>query len=614
MAKGSKKTKKSGRVKKSPKRSWKAPNAKDKRLLIVESPTKAKTLRFYLGDDFVVMASMGHVKDLPPDELGVNVEAGFEPKYEVLKGKSQVLKRLKKAAAEAREILIGSDPDREGEAIAFHIAEELRPETSAPIRRVLFYEITREEVRRAVDEPTEIDQRKVQSQQARRILDRLVGYTVSPVLWKAVRRGLSAGRVQTVALRILAEREREIKAFTPEPFWVVKAKFIKDGVEFWAEHPVKFERRQDAEALAQSLRGATFRVSAFSAKEREIYPPPPLKTSTLQQECSNRYGFSPSKTLFVAQQLYEGVDLPEGRAGLITYMRTDSVRMANKALFAIRKLLPEIFGPEYLSDKPRSYKDRGGVVQGAHECIRPTDARRTPEGLAPHLEPDQLKVYEVIWRRAMATQAAPARVLDLEAQLEAEGSQFKAKGRKVLFDGFTKILGTPLKEEPLPQLAEGEELEPAEVVVEERETKPPPRYTEASLIKTLEEKGIGRPSTYAVITSTLIQRGYVMRVKKGALVVTDLGLLVAELLVENFPDVFEEGFTARMEEALDKVEAGELTWREVLEKFWERFSPELKGFEDKAQEIKASIPEGLNLWPRTGKRRTTKGRGGKKKE
>ena len=591
-----------------------------KNLLIVESPTKARTLKGYLGKDYNVLASQGHLVDLPKSTLGVDVENNFEPKYIVVRGKAGILKALREAAVDASQIFMGTDPDREGEAIAFHIAEELSRYVQVPIKRVLFYEITREEVMNALANPTDIDMRKVYSQQARRILDRLVGYKVSPLLWKIIRGGLSAGRVQTVALKLLVDREKEIKAFVPEKYWVLVAELehSKAGRApqapsvFQARHPERIKNFSVARELATSIGKKDFVVDEFRVSRRRSSPPPPHKTSTLQQEASNLFGFSPSKTMTIAQSLYEGVDLPEGRTGLITYMRTDSVRMAEKAVKEIRELISETWGESFLSGKPRVHQDKGKGVQSAHECIRPTNPKRTPESIRGYLSEEQFKIYSIIWRRAVASQAEDALFETHSAKLHPEGMPdvpFHASGRKLLFEGFYRITGEEVKAEPLPAMKPGEKVKLVKLETEEKETEPPPRFTEASLIKTLEEKGIGRPSTYATIISTLFLRGYAQRDKKS-LVATPLGILVSDILIPNFPEVFREGFTAKMEEDLDRVEEGEISWQDVLAEFWRPFEKELASFEAKVDELKASVPQDTPLFYKDQFRQSKKGRRG----
>ncbi len=556
-----------------------------KKLLVVESPTKAKTIKKYLGRGFEVVASKGHIKDLPKSRLGVDIEHGFEPHYITIKGKSDIIKKLKKLAARASEVYIGSDPDREGEAIAYHVAQEVQKAGQNNVKRVLFYEITKDAVKKAIKEPQEIDMKKVEAQIARRVLDRLVGYKISPLLWKSVRKGLSAGRVQTVALRLLVEREKEIQAFKPQKYWKLYVYFEKDGVRFKAQLPDRIEDREKAEKLKEFAAKSEFRVVAYSKNVKSVSPPPPFKTSTMQQDASNELGFTSRQTMRIAQQLYEGVELPGvGMTGLITYMRTDSVRMADKAVNQAREVIREIFGEEYLPPTPRKFKDKSSAVQGAHEAIRPTDFTVTPESVSAIEKPLQ-RLYSLIWRRATASQMADARVEVRNVKLQSGELTLVAEGKELVFEGFYRIYGRKPQNVKLPDFSTGETLKPVKVELEERETEPPKRYTEASLIRALEAKGIGRPSTYAPTIATLLDREYV--VKEGrALKPTDLGILVADLLIPRFPELFDIGFTARMEEELDKIEEGQKTRLDLLREFYEKFSKELEKVESQIQEMR----------------------------
>ncbi len=550
-----------------------------KKLLIVESPSKAKTLKKYLGKGFDVLASKGHVKDLPENRLGVDIERGFIPHYVILKNKRQVLNQIKRAAKGAEIVFLGTDPDREGEAIAYHISQEIG-NNAPPIKRVLFYEITKEEVQRAIQNPEDINMNRVYAQQARRVLDRLVGYKISPLLWKTIKKGLSAGRVQTVALRLLCERERKIREFKKEEYWVITAVFEKDGIQFKAQLKSKdgnslqrISSKEEAERLMVSLKNAVFSVKSIDRKERKIRPQPPYKTSTMQQDAANKLGFSAKYTMRLAQELYEGVDLPDGRVGLITYMRTDSVRMADKAINWIRKLIKEIAGEEYLPKGKRVFGDKG-IIQGAHEAIRPTSPWRKPEDLRDALSPDLFKLYSLIWKRAVASQAKEAVQLVEKVRIDGSGFIFEAEGKKLLFDGFYRFLGERPTEVKLPELKPGDKLKLVKLEAERRETEPPRRYTEATLIQALEAKGIGRPSTYAPTISTLYERNYMVREGKY-LKPTELGELVCQILIPKFPEIFDVGFTAKMEEELDRVEEGSRTWQDVLADFYSQFKEEL---------------------------------------
>ncbi|NPA79643.1 MAG: type I DNA topoisomerase [Thermotogae bacterium] len=546
--------------------------AKGKPLLLVESPTKARTLAQYLRGKFVVLASKGHVKDLPPKELGVDLET-FQPKYQVIKGKGKTLAFIKKVAKESDYILIGSDPDREGEAIAHHLAEELK-KLKKPIKRVLFYEITPEAVREAVENPTDIDPKKVEAQKARRVLDRLVGYLISPILWKKIKGwGLSAGRVQTAALRLIVEREREIREFVPEPFWHIYAHFKEPG-EFVAK-TAKYEDKERAQEDFSKVKDAPFVVVEFSKEEGKANPPPPLKTSTLQQEAHRHLGFSAERTMQLAQKLFEGVEIDGKRVGLITYHRTDSTRLSRKGVNLLRKYIRENFPKEYLPARGRTYGRDRGNVQGAHEAIRPTYPSITPESLRGKIDEDMLKLYDLIWRRALASQMAPVRYEKRRAVLSAEGVEFVAEGLRILFPGWSEVWPYNVKEGELPDLREGQILKPEKVELVEDETKPPARYTQASLIKELERRGIGRPSTYATIISTLFKRRYIYRRGK-ALAPTERGEKVLDELLKYFKDLFDYGFTAKMEEDLDRIEEGKETYDHLIREFYTELEPKLK--------------------------------------
>ncbi|NPB02995.1 MAG: type I DNA topoisomerase [Thermotogae bacterium] len=543
-----------------------------KPLLLVESPTKARTLAQYLRGKFVVLASKGHIKDLPPKELGVDLET-FKVKYQTIKGKGKTLAFIKKVAKDSDYILIGSDPDREGEAIAHHLAEELK-RLKKPIKRVLFYEITPEAVREAVENPTEIDERKVEAQKARRVLDRLVGYLISPILWKKLKGwGLSAGRVQTAALRLIVEREREIRNFVPKPFWYIYAHFGEPG-EFIAKSS-KYSEKEKAHKDFTKAKDSDFVVTEFSKKESKTNPPPPLKTSTLQQEANSLLGFSAEKTMQLAQRLFEGVEIDGKRVGLITYHRTDSTRLSRKGINLLRKYLKENLPMEYVSSRGRSYGRDRGNVQGAHEAIRPTYPEITPESLKGKIDEDLIKLYDIIWRRALASQMAPLRYESRKAVLMANGVRFVAEGKKITFEGWSKLWPYNIKESELPDLTVGQTLKPAKVELIEDKTKPPPRYTQATLVRELERRGIGRPSTYATIISTLFRRKYIYRRGK-ALAPTERGEKVLDELIKDFPDIFNYDFTARMEEDLDKIEEGQESYEELVKRFYGELEPQLR--------------------------------------
>jgi DNA topoisomerase-1 len=542
-------------------------------LLVVESPTKAKTLKTYLGKGFQVIASRGHIKDLPEKELGVDLKT-FSPKYQVLKGKMGVIKFIREMARGADLILLGSDPDREGEAIAYHIFEEIKS-LKKQVKRVLFFEITPEAVKSAINNPADIDLRKVESQKARRVLDRLVGYLISPILWKKLRWGLSAGRVQSAALRLIVEREREIRSFIPKTFWYFEVEFEKGGKTFKARSEKRFFDEREAREIYERLKKGTFKVIEFNKKTVKQNPPPPLKTSTLQQEANNLFGFSAEKTMQIAQSLYEGVEIEGKRVGLITYHRTDSTRLSERGINLIRSTIKALFPEEYLSKTKRTYgKDRGNV-QGAHEAIRPTYPNIKPWDLRGKLDELSLKVYELIWRRALASQMSPLEYELREVKISAGGINFLAEGREVKFEGWTKVLPHELRGEDIPDLKIGEELKVRSIKLKKDKTKPKPRFTEASLVEELEKLGIGRPSTYATIIKTLFARKYI--IKKGkTLVPTEMGEKVLDELLKFFPEIFDYRFTAKMEEELDKIEEGEKGYLDVVKEFYLELWPKIE--------------------------------------
>jgi DNA topoisomerase-1 len=592
-------------------------------LVIVESPAKARTIAKYLGSGFEVKASNGHVRDLPKSKLGVDVEKGFAPSYVLIKGKGKIVKDLKASARRASTVYLAPDPDREGEAIAWHLAETLGDDTSR-IRRLAFYEITKRGVEAALESPRDIDMAKVQAQQARRVLDRLVGYKVSPYLWKTIRYGLSAGRVQSVALRLICEREEEIRAFVPREYWTLDADLeTPKGESFRArvqrKNGEKFVIAAEAEARADaaSLAREKFAVAALRTQEKKRNPMPPFITSTLQQEAFRRHRYSAQRTMIIAQQLYEGIDLgAEGATGLITYMRTDSTRVSPDALGEVRSFVQQQYGPAYLPAEPRVYRSRE-TSQDAHEAVRPTSVARTPASLKRHLDADQLKVYELIWQRFVASQMNPALVLTTTADIAAGPYLLRASGSRVKFDGFARAYQTTLIEEAgpetskLPALSEGDRLALREVLPEQHFTEPPPHYTEATLVKTLEEKGIGRPSTYATIVGTILTRDYVER-DRGKLTPTELGMTVWKLLAKTFADVFDVEFTAKLEARLDHVETGKDPWVEVVEEFYRPFQKDLTSAEARQDQVRASlVQETDTLCPKCGSKMIKKfGRSG----
>jgi DNA topoisomerase-1 len=564
--------------------------AEKRTLVVVESPAKAKTIGKYLGRGYTVKATVGHIRDLPTRELGVDVEASFKAKFVTVKGKDKAIRELKAAAKEADEILIATDPDREGEAIAWHVKDQVG-KSNSNIKRVLFHEITRDAIQQAVSRPLSIDGRKVDAQLARRILDRLVGFKVSPLLWKAIKTGLSAGRVQTVALRLVVEREQAIRKFVPQEYWSVTAKCDKEGHAFEAElhkvdgHKPELGSAAAAEEVLAAVRDKPFVVSEVKRKERRKRPPAPFTTSTLQQEAAKRLGYSSKRTMAIAQGLYEGVDLgDEGAVGLITYMRTDSTRVAAVAVDGARAYIGANFPKPYLPQKPNFIAGAGPQAQDAHEAIRPTDVERAPDRIRKWLKPEQLKLYQLIWQRFVASQMAPIVYDTTTVDFDLGRYLFRATGSVIVFDGYHRLY-TEAREQgegrtlddlaPLPVLRAGDRVTVLEIVPQQHFTEPPPRFSEASLVKELERLGIGRPSTYAQISSTLLARHYVSMEEKR-FHPTELGETVNKLLVPRFPDIFNVEFTSEMESELDRIEGGELTRVQVLDDFWNPFEKRLK--------------------------------------
>ena len=587
-----------------------------KGLVIVESPAKAKTIQKYLGKGYTVEASLGHVKDLPKSTLGVDIDNDFETEYIVIPGKEKVVAKLKKIAGGVDTIYLAPDPDREGEAIAAHLAEELGDGAKKKkkkkdengherFRRVTFNEITQRAVREAFERPRDIDQNLVDAQQARRVLDRLVGYQVSPLLWDKVRRGLSAGRVQTVALRLIVEREREIKAFEKKEYWTIDAhlaaskppafdaRFLGKG-----EEKVEVPNEEEANKIRTALETATWLVRNVEKKERKRNAAAPFTTSKLQQDASRKLRFSVKRTMMIAQRLYEGVELgDEGSVGLITYMRTDSTRVAPEALTEVREYIGSNYGEQYLPESPNTYKEKK-EAQGAHEAIRPTSAMRHPDQVKQYLKEDEYKVYTLIWQRFVASQITPAifdqTTVDIDAKSKNEAFWFRVTGSVEKFDGFLKVYkesreGKDEEEEELkhklPPLEAGQKLTLKALKPEQHFTEPPPRYNEASLVKELEERGIGRPSTYSAILSTIQERQYVQKTG-GKFIPTEIGLVVTDLLVENFPDIFDVQYTARLEEELDEIEEGKEGWTQALADFYKKFEKDLRYAQKHMENIK----------------------------
>ncbi len=563
-----------------------------KALIIVESPTKARTISRLLKGKMRVLSSRGHIVDLPKSRLGVDIDKGFEPEYIRIRGKAQVVRELKEAAQDTEVVYLGCDPDREGEAIAHSVAQEIK--NGAKIKRVLFYEITPKGIAEAFKSPGEIDQRKVDAHRARRVLDRLVGYLVSPLLWRTVRAGKSAGRVQTVALRILVEREREIQGFVPEEFWLVRAVFARANGETFPAVLIKIKGDNfrlksagEVEGIRRACAGLEFQVSGVTGRERHKRPLPPFVTATLLKEAGQVLRFGSARTMRIAQRLFEGVDLKKETVGLITYPRTDSFRVADEMINAVRELIARDYGDKYLPSAPRHYPDRKGT-QGAHEAIRPTRLDLTPEVVKPYLKPDEFKVYEMVYRRFVASQMADAVYNSVEAEIKGGDFTFRAESLVRVFDGFERVYGVPDKERPLPGLETGEAVVLNDFIPEQKFTQPPPRYTEATLIKRLEVNGIGRPSTYATIVPTLLERKYVER-REGKLVPTELGMVVNDILIPRFANIFAIGFTREMEKELDRIEEGDEEWRNAVASFYKPFKEDL----DRALAETGDIKEGL---------------------
>jgi len=609
-----------------------------KNLVIVESPAKAKTIHKILGRDFEVTSSMGHLIDLPASRLGVDVEHDFEPHYIVIQKRRKIAKQLLQEARDKQAVYLAPDPDREGEAISWHLARLLhddelaqakkkanaknRAKTNAAsanrkngrkIYRITFHEITPQAIKAAVQHPSQIDRRKVDAQQARRVLDRLVGYSLSPLLWKKVGRGLSAGRVQSVALRLVVEREKEIQAFVPREYWTIDAELETAKAERFSARldkigakKVDVKTNAEADRLAHELHARAFHVASVEEKEQKRYPKPPFTTSTLQQEAFHKLGYSSSKTMSIAQQLYEGVELGrEGPVGLITYMRTDSVRVAHDALTAVRHFIGEQFGRPSLPAEPRAYRSKKSA-QEAHEAVRPTDVARTPDAIQGSLTAEQAALYQLIWQRFVASQMADAidRVVTVRIEAvsktgaKADVYHLRTTGRTPMFPGWTKVYEDIEEKEPedeehlpegaLPPLANGEALTLVRCVPGQHFTKPPRRFTDASLVKALEEQGIGRPSTYAPTLQTIVSRDYVRRTS-GSLVPTKLGFLVTDLLIEHFPEVMDLKFTADMEEELDRIEEKGLPWASVVRHFYTPFSARVMTAQATMREVKREV-------------------------
>lgn len=575
------------------------------KLVIVESPAKAKTIRKYLGNGYEVTASMGHIRDLPKSQLGIDVEHGYAPQYINIKGKEKIIKELKTMAKNSDEVFLATDPDREGEAISWHLANLLGLDTQAP-QRVTFGEITKKGVTQGMAAPRAIDMDLFNAQQARRILDRLVGYKLSPFLWRKVRRGLSAGRVQSVAVRLIVDREKEIEAFQPEEYWNIDAvlcppsstkKFTARLFSTAAGKKLEVKNAEQSQAIVQALQGADYTVSSISRGKRKKTPAPPFITSTMQQEASRRLGFTATRTMRAAQMLYEGVDVAgQGTMGLITYMRTDSLRIADEAAAAAKDFITGSYGEQYVCPYKRTYKSRSATAaQDAHEAVRPTNPALTPDEVEKSVTGDAAKLYRLIWSRFIASQMSDCQQDTVSADIVAADYLFRASGYVVTFDGFTALYEEATdekekKETALPPLTEGDVLKLKELKPEQKFTQPPARYTEATLIRALEENGIGRPSTYAPIITTIIDHDYVEREQKK-LVPTKLGRVINDLMMEQFPDIIDVTFSANMEKNLDQIENGKADWHKTIDDFYQGFEKNLLRAEEEMKDKKVKVPD-----------------------
>ncbi|HEU4964563.1 MAG TPA: type I DNA topoisomerase [Bacilli bacterium] len=565
-------------------------------LVIVESPAKAKTIGKYLGKKYVVKASMGHVRDLPKSQLGVNVEDSFSPKYITIRGKGDILKELRDARKKVKHVYLAADPDREGEAIAWHLAHILDVEPDKPCR-VVFNEITKDAVKEAFKHPRTIDMNLVNAQQARRILDRLVGYQISPLLWKKVKKGLSAGRVQSVAVRLIIDREMEIRAFVPEEYWTLTANFKVDKSKFdakfhgFGEEKKELKSKEEVEAVLSQIENQDFKVLSVKQKERQRHPSAPFTTSTLQQEAARKLNFRAAKTMSLAQQLYEGIDIGgEGTVGLITYMRTDSVRISTTAQEEAKEYIVSEYGADYYPAETRSYATKSKGAQEAHEAVRPTSTLRHPDKVKANLSRDQFRLYKLIWERFVASQMSSAVLDTMTVDIGVGDARFRATGSKIKFPGFMTLYiegndeGKDEDERFLPPLQEGQSLQAPDLDQKQHFTQPPPRFTEARLVKTMEEIGIGRPSTYAPTLETIQKRGYVLLEEKR-FVPTELGEIVNEMMKEFFPQIIDADFTANMETYLDDVEEGDIDWVRVLSEFYGDFEQHLKVAEEQMKDV-----------------------------
>ena len=588
-----------------------------KSLVVVESPAKAKTINKILGKDFVVKPCMGHVRDLPPKELGIDIEDGFKPRYVTIRGKGKILSGLRKAAQAADTTYLATDPDREGEAIAWHVAQAISRKDDN-VKRILFNEITPKAVQESLEHSSVLDLHKVDAQQARRVLDRLVGYEISPLLWKVIHSGLSAGRVQSVAVRLICERDSEIKAFDPQEYWSIEALLGRESQgSFWARLLAKdgdkldIVNQEEADRIAAELATQDIAVKEIKKRDQVRRPAPPFTTSTLQQECARRMRFSVKRTMAVAQQLYEGIEVEGETRGLITYMRTDSVRVAADAIDEVRERIGTLYGQEYVPEEPNHYRTKNSA-QDAHEAIRPTSVALHPDEIKHLLKPDQAREYSLIWKRFVTSQMKPQVLSITTANVEAGPYLLRATGSVVKFPGFTLLYSESKEEEDksaaesngkaqerekdaartMPaDIVEGEELKLEQIAPEQHFTKPPPRFTEASLVKELESEGIGRPSTYAQIITTILDRQYVEKVDNRYFVATERGQTVNKLLVDTFPHLFNVTFTADMEDKLDKVEDGGTNWVEIVQQFYNSWKGDLDEANNRRKELKSALQE-----------------------
>lgn len=595
-----------------------------KTLVIVESPTKAKTITKFLGKDFVIESSFGHVRDLPKSKMGVDIEGGtFLPTYVTSRDKTKQVKKLKELAEKSGDVIFATDEDREGEAISWHLAEVLHIDPKKA-KRIVFHEITKHAIEEALAHPRGIDQKLVDAQQARRILDRLVGYELSPLLWKKVARGLSAGRVQSVAVRLIVEREREIQAFKPDEYWTIEGMFLPQkntasagvmaklhAIDGSAIKKLDLKSKEQVDAILADLQDAAYLIQEIQEKETKRTPPPPFTTSTFQQAANTKFGYSAKQVMRLAQQLYEGVELgTEGSTGLITYMRTDSVNLSKKFITEAGEFIEKNYGKDYALDMPRFYKTKSKGAQEAHEAIRPTDPARTPESIKSFLDPQQYKIYSLVWKRAVATQMAVARLnkttIDIENQSPITNHKspiytFRAAGQTCVFDGWLRLYPNALKEEMLPLLLKGEPMACDKLAADQHFTEPPPRYSDATLVKALEEHGIGRPSTYAPTIGTIEARNYVERDDNKRLKPTDIGAVVNDLLVEHFKEIVDYAFTAQMEENLDAIAEGTKDWQPIVATFYHPFHEHLEKKQEEISKESAVGMRELGTDPKTGK-------------